>query len=252
MALVSIITPTFNSSAYIRRTYESIFNQTERDWEWIVVDDASSDETLSVLRSIALNDPRVVVLSHTINSGAASSRNDALIIAKSRYIAFLDSDDLWLPDKLSLQLSTMINESAVFSFTGFRYIHPDGYVTSRTVDTSHIKTRFSYRDFLSKRATFCCSSVVLLRSFIDGQLMPDIRTGQDYAFWLSLLKCGGEAILIPRALTLYRSGHSSLSRNKLRKAIRHFLTLRQFAGLGYLHSLYFFTIYTYRAVFKKI
>ncbi|WP_064605342.1 glycosyltransferase family 2 protein [Photobacterium sp. J15] len=246
---VSIITATFNSAAYIRETYESICNQTYTDWEWLVTDDCSTDDTLKVLNEIAANDQRVYVFKNPVNSGAAISRNVSLSNAKKEYIAFIDSDDLWDRRKLELQLKFM-GDSGSFSFTAYRLVDEKGLPLEKTVDSTNVGS-FSYEDMLRKKATIGCSTVILRSSSFVDISMPLIRTGQDYALWLKLLKTGTNATLYSDVLTSYRITPGSISRNKIKKAMRQWQIYRGIECLPLAKSLECFCFYAWRAVFKR-
>ncbi|XVH58072.1 glycosyltransferase family 2 protein [Providencia hangzhouensis] len=146
---VSIITPTFNSAELILETYQSIKNQSHTNWEWLITDDCSSDNTVKILDSIALNDDRVVVMYNDINSGAAVSRNNSLSVAKGDFIAFIDSDDLWMPNKLELQISFMNKHNISFSYTAFNMVSSSGDLLGKVVDSNNMLP-VSYEDMLRK------------------------------------------------------------------------------------------------------
>ena len=122
--LVSIIMPSYNTGAYIGNTIDSVLSQTHTDWELIIVDDCSCDNTDAVVASY--HDTRIRYLKNEKNSGAAVSRNRALREAKGKYIAFLDSDDLWEPNKLETQLAYMKEKGYAFTYTDYRIRNNDG------------------------------------------------------------------------------------------------------------------------------
>ncbi|WP_372872331.1 glycosyltransferase family 2 protein [Shewanella sp.] len=248
--LISIITATYNSSDFILNTYQSISRQTYSNWEWLVTDDCSDDNTFDLLCDIMSNDSRVRVFRNLSNSGAAVSRNKSLDNASGSYIAFVDSDDIWLPTKLSEQLAFMQDNNEVFTFTGYSLINRASQDLNITVDTTN-KGRFSYKDMLAKKATLGCSTVMLASSLVVSKRMPLIRTGQDYAYWLSILRDGLEAVLIPKPMTKYRVHPGSISRNKLKKAKRQFQIYRNIENLNLLMCFYYFSFYALRAVFRR-
>ncbi|CAH7299545.1 putative teichuronic acid biosynthesis glycosyltransferase TuaG [Vibrio chagasii] len=247
---VSIITPVYNSQDSINETYQSIAGQSHTDWEWLVTDDCSSDLSLNILNEIAQNDQRVKVLCNSNNSGAAVSRNYALQHVTGEFLAFIDSDDIWLPNKLEAQLKFM-NGDIDFSFTAYELIDASGERLMKTVDTSQ-KGSFSYNDMLRKKATMGCSTVLLRRSSFNDITMPLIRTGQDYALWLKLLKTGKKAHVLNEVLTQYRILPDSISRNKFKKAKRQWQIYREIERLGFFESSMNFCFYAYRAVFRKV
>jgi len=248
-SIVSIVTASYNSEAQIRQTYESIKSQSYSSWEWVVTDDCSTDGTYGLLLSIAEKDFRVKVFRNDLNLGAAESRNKSLLNVRGSYIAFIDSDDIWLEDKLLTQLSFM--EMGVdFSFTAYELIESSGKRLGIVVDGSQIGS-FSYDDMLRKKATMGCSTVMIRRNAFKDLQMPLLRTGQDYAFWLKLLKTGVRAHVVNKVLTQYRILPNSISRNKLKKARRQWQIYREFEQLSVLSSLVNFYFYSFRAVFRK-
>lgn len=251
MGLVSIITATYNSSETIESTYASIRNQTYSNWEWLVTDDCSNDSTLSILKNMAMNDSRIKIYQNEVNSGAATSRNNSMRNSQGEFIAFIDSDDLWVDSKLESQLRFMTSQNCVFSFTAYECVDDSGNSLGVTVDSKNIE-RFSYKDMLTKRATLGCSTVILKKAvFKDVLYMPLLRTGQDYAFWLKLLKTIDFAYLHADILTKYRVRPNSISRNKFRKSLRQWQIYREVEGLSFSYSFYCFCFYAFRAVFRK-
>lgn len=247
--LVSIITPTFNSRSSIEATYLSIKNQTYDNWEWVVTDDCSMDSTLDYLLELQKIDTRVKVFSNNENSGAAVTRNNSISKSKGEYLAFLDSDDLWEPRKIEKQLAFM-GGNIDFSFTAYQLIDDDGHNLGQTVDSTQIGC-FSYEDMLRKKATLGCSTVMLRKSGFDKIEMPLLRTGQDYALWLSLLREGAQACILSEVLTKYRISPKSISRNKIKKAKRQWQIYRELEDLSILKSSLCFCFYAIRAIFRQ-
>ncbi|OBT13672.1 glycosyl transferase family 2 [Vibrio sp. UCD-FRSSP16_10] len=248
-ALVSIITPTYNSEKTLEKTYESILSQNYANWEWLVTDDCSTDDTYSMLKGLSKKDYRILINRNEINSGAAVSRNQSIDRASGKYIAFIDSDDAWEPSKLSTQIKLMEEKCLSFTFTAFEMVDSDKRHIS-TVDT-HLTAELDYKDMLKKKATLGCSTVVLKRELISDIRMPLIRTGQDYAYWLSILRLGGKAYPINEILTKYSVLPNSISRNKFNKAKRQWQIYREIEGLDLPTSISCFLFYAYRAVFRK-
>lgn len=249
MKKISIITATYNSSNEIENTYNSLLLQTYNNWEWIITDDCSSDNTCEILQHIMDKDPRVRFFQNDINSGAAVSRNKSLRHSKSEFISFIDSDDIWKPNKLEKQLNFM-GDNIDFSFTAYDLIDEQGYTLNRAVDSKQSGV-FSYEDMLRKKATLGCSTVMLRRSAFQDITMPLLRTGQDYALWLKLLKTGKSAYLLNEILTSYRILPNSISRNKFKKAKRQWQIYRDVESLPLLKSAICFSFYAWRAVFRK-
>ncbi|MGI2095225.1 glycosyltransferase family 2 protein [Shewanella oncorhynchi] len=246
---VSIITPAYNAERWILKTYQSIKSQTYTNWEWLITDDCSADNTLNILNNLAEEDHRVRVFSNATNSGAAVSRNNSIANAAGDFLAFIDSDDLWLPNKLEKQLAFM-GEEIAFSFTAYELIDASENRLNKTVDSTQ-QGGFSYQDMLRKKATLGCSTVMLRRTSFKDISMPLIRTGQDYALWLKLLKNGQKAYVLNDILTQYRILPDSISRNKVKKAIRQWEIYREIESLGFIESSINFCFYAHRAVFRK-
>jgi glycosyltransferase involved in cell wall biosynthesis len=248
-SLISIITATYNSESEVINTYKSITLQSYENWMWLVTDDCSTDKTLVILKDIAEQDSRVKVFSNKANSGAAVSRNNSLNHANGDFIAFIDSDDTWGIDKLEKQLAFM-NDDVDFSFTAYCLIDEQGNPLGKTIDVNQSST-FTYDDMLKKKATLGCSTVMLRRGAFIDITMPLLRTGQDYATWLKLLKTGKKAHILNEVLTSYRIMPNSISRNKFKKAKRQWQIYREVEKLPLIKSAICFSFYAWRAVFRK-
>ena len=248
-ATISIISASYNAEKYIKITYESIRSQEKQDWEWLVTDDCSTDATWDILQGIAVMDPRVKIAQNLVNSGAAVSRNHSLARVTGEFIAFIDSDDVWASGKLTKQLDFM-GEDKDFSFTAYELINAAGEKLGVKVDANQVGS-FSYKDMLQKKATLGCSTVMLRSSAFSDLTMPLIRTGQDYAFWLKLLKTGQRAYVLSEPLTQYGILPDSISRNKFKKAKRQWQIYREIEKIGLITSGICFMFYAWRAVFKK-
>ncbi|EGR0311230.1 glycosyltransferase [Vibrio cholerae] len=248
--VVTIITPAYNCVNSIFDTARSIKNQTYSNWEWLITDDCSSDNTFEVLNSLSDLDSRIKVLRNNINSGAAVSRNKAIEKASGEYIAFIDSDDLWSDNKLKLQLEFMQETGCDFSFTSYSLIDERGNSLDKIVDKEQLSP-LNYQDMLKKKATLGCSTVMLRRSAFSDISMPLLRTGQDYALWLKLLKSGKLAYHLNIPLTKYRILPNSISRNKFKKAKRQWQIYRELENLSLSKASICFLFYAWRAVFRK-
>ncbi|MGG7645452.1 glycosyltransferase family 2 protein [Rhodovulum sp. YNF3179] len=249
---VSIVTPCFNSDRFLRQTYRSVLEQDYPNWEWIIHDDGSSDESARILVEIADSDERVKISFGKENRGPGCSRNICIDRAEGEFIAFLDADDLWLSNKVSSQLEFMGNE-CLFSFSPYMVIpeHAGGADDFVRVVDAHSPKSVSYNDMLKKKATLGCSTVMLHRSAIGASRMPNIPRGQDYAFWLSVLKRGIVAKRMDKPLTRYRVVSGSVSRNKVRKALSQWQILRNSERIGFFRSIYLFSFYAKNAVFRR-
>jgi len=244
--MISIITPAYNCQSFIIETYQSLKNQTLSDWEWLITEDSSTDDTRKIIAELAQEDARIKVSYASTNSGAAISRNRSIDRAGGEFIAFIDSDDTWFPEKLERQMMFM-GESIDFSFTAYRIVNVSGQPTGKEIDLTSSST-VGYRDMLNKKATIGCSTVVLRRSMIGNLRMPKIKTSQDYAYWLSILKRDTRAHLLPEVLTSYRIHNGSLSRNKFIKAKQQWSIYRDIEGISLIRAIPFFVSYAYQAL----
>lgn len=207
--LVSVVIPMYNSSKYITPTIMSALNQTYKDIEVLVIDDCSKDNSIEVVEGLSKKDARVRCIPQGKNGGAAVARNRGLKEAKGRFIAFLDSDDLWAPDKIERQLALMEEKNAVFVFCAYDSVNENDEQVKGKVK---IKERVKYKDLLTK--TFICTPAAIYDRYYYGDVeMPLRRTGQDYAFWMVLLKTA-DAYGIDEALVHVRRRSGSLSKNK--------------------------------------
>lgn len=185
MALVSIITPAWNAAAFVGETIASVRAQTMPDWEMFIVDDCSTDKTAQVVEAAASKDPRVRLVRQPRNSGPALARQAGLERASGRFIAFLDSDDLWLPQKLDRQLAFMQQKRAALSYTGFRRISVDGATVGvlKVVPES-----LTYAQLLKNTAIATLTAVV--DRDVSGPIAMANEPYDDFCLWLSILKRG--------------------------------------------------------------
>ena len=210
--LLSIIIPVYNAEKYIVETLNSIYNQTYKNFEIILVDDCSSDNSAEIIAEQMRAHPEIVYYLQEKNMGAAVARNTALSLAKGRFVAFLDSDDVWKPEKIEKQLKLLAEKKGAFSFTAIEMINDNGELVKKK---RKVKEKVSYK-FLLHNTMIPTSSVVIDRNKTGDFSMPLRRSGQDYATWLQLLRDGTVAYGINEALVQYRVGHKSLSSNKFK------------------------------------
>jgi teichuronic acid biosynthesis glycosyltransferase TuaG len=247
---VSIITPLFNSGRFISETIESVLNQTYQNWEMIIVDDKSSDNGVEIVKAYVQKDTRITLLENKFNSGAAISRNNGIEHAEGRFIAFLDSDDLWLPEKLEIQVEYMLKNNYPFTFTSYTKIDESGVFKGTHVVNKDV----SYRDIL-KTCSIGCLTAVYDASQIGKVYMPDIRKRQDFSLWLKILKITPKAYAISEVLAKYRLRESSISSSKRKVLSYQWKVYRDIEKLSLLKSSYYFTCYAIYGVwntyFKK-
>lgn len=243
--LVSIVTPAFKAARFVGDAIRSAVTQDYPHWEMLIVDDCSPDDTVHRVEEWTGQDARIRLIRQPQNGGPAAARNAALASASGRYIAFLDSDDSWLPGKLSKQIEFMRSNGAAISFTGFRRISEDGARTGRLIA---VPKQLTYVQLLGNTA-MATSTVVVDRS-ITGQLHMRQAYYDDFVLWLSLLRRGHRALGLNEDLMRYRVVGKSVSRNKTKSAREVWKTYRDIEGLGLLRSAWHFTNYSTRGWLK--
>ena len=248
--LVSIITPVYNAEKFISKTIQSVINQTYKNWELILIDDCAKDDSANIIAGFTANDNRIKYYKLGQNSGAAVARNTGIQKALGRYLAFLDSDDLWLADKLEKQMDMMIKGSYSFVFSAIKIIDENGAIIK---DVISVPQRVSY-NMLLKRTVIATSSVLLDRCKIGNFTMPLRRSGQDYATWLMILRKISYAIGINDGLVLYRKSTTSLSSNKF-KSIKQVYSIQtedeQLNPLCASFNTFCFCLYAFKKHFLK-
>lgn len=199
--LVSIITPSWACGKFIGETIKSVQAQTYQNWELLVQDDCSTDNTREVVAAFAKDDPRIKYECNTVNSGAAITRNNALRRASGRWMAFLDSDDLWRPEKLERQLEFMVKNDYSFSYTCYEEVDNQAQPTGIVVTgPSHITKLMMY--------SFCwqgCLTVMYKAQTVGLLQIADIKKNNDYAMWLKIID-KSDCYLLNECLAKYRRG----------------------------------------------
>lgn len=245
---LSIIVPTYNASRFIEETIHSVLNQSFQDWELIIIDDCSTDNTVQKLNEFRKIDQRIRVKVLDENSGAAIARNTGISMASGRYIAFLDSDDLWVPRKLEKQLNFMKENNVAFSFTGYEIITESGEKTGKII---HVPKKIDYQGLL-KNTIIGCLTVMIDTQQVGKIQMPNLRTRQDTATWLSILKRGFEAYGIDEVLSKYRKVENSISSKKIKMARMNWKLYREVEGLSVFKSAWCFINYAYNGFAKHL
>lgn len=250
LPIVSVLTPVWNGEKYISSTIASVQEQTLTDWEMILVDDCSTDRTCEIIEAIAADDPRIRLLRQESNQGAGPARNRALEAARGRYIAYLDADDLWYPEKLEKQIAFMQEKNAAFSCCSYEVIDDSGNSLNKYV---HQLPKVDYKGFLTNNLLQTVGMMADL-SQIDRALfhMPDLRRRQDAATWLQVLKAGYPCYGMEEVLAKYRRAKGSLSGNKLKAAKGIWYLYRKVEHLSLPFSCYCFVKYAFLAVKKRI
>ena len=248
---ISIIVPVYNVEKFIQETMDSVRAQTRQDWELLLVEDGSTDKTAAVAEEYVkrTGDCRIRLIYQGKNLGAAKARNRGVEEARGRFIAYLDSDDLWRPDKLEKELSFMEQKDAAFVFTSYEFADEQGKGTGKIV---HVPETLSYKEAL-KNTTIFTTTVMFDTEKIPKELleMPDMKS-EDTALWWKILRGGQTAYGLDENLALYRRTGSSLSSNKV-EAIRRIWNLyRRSEGLSIPASLYNCGFWAVRAVKRRV
>ena len=232
--LVSIIMPSYNTAEYIAESIQSVLSQSYIDWELIVVDDCSTDNTDEVVKPY-LSDERIIYLKNEMNSGAAVSRNRALREAKGKWIAFLDYDDLWTPDKLSKQINFMEEHGYSFTYTNYAEIDTDSKKNGVTVTGPKRITKCGMFNYCWPG----CLTVMYYANAVGLIQIADIKKNNDYAMWLKVCK-KADCYLLDEELALYRRGRTgSISTHSIRKLIGwHYKLHKEAEGQNSLIALF--------------
>lgn len=245
MKKVSVIIPMYNSSKHIEECLESVINQTYKNIEIIIVDDASSDNGLKLVKRI--KDNRIKIIESKENVGAAIARNKGIELASGDYICFLDSDDYWVLDKLEKQLEFIENNNYTFIYSNYEYLK-NGKRKKANVPKS-----LTYNQALRNTAIFT-STVMFNMNVINKEdiYMPNIKRGQDTATWWKVLNKGITAYGMQEVLATYRVGeNTSLSSNKMR-ALKRTWQLYKIQDINYLKKVYCFMCYVKNAIKRRI
>ncbi|TDQ32768.1 glycosyltransferase family 2 protein [Zeaxanthinibacter enoshimensis] len=241
--MVSVITPVHNSEKFIRQCVESVQNQFYKEWEHILVDDCSEDRSVEIIQEYARKDQRIRLIQLDQNSGAGVARNKGIAEAKGSYIAFLDSDDQWYPEKLEKQITFMQNNKYHFSFTSYDTIDEKG---NKLGQLFKARQRVTYNTALFKNPIGCLTAMYDV-NFFGKQYMPEIRKRQDYALWLKLLK-KADGYGLQEVLSSYRHTSNSISSGKIGLLKYEWKIYREIEGLSFLQS----SFYLLSAVFMKL
>ncbi|MBU7007217.1 glycosyltransferase family 2 protein [Phosphitispora fastidiosa] len=239
--LVSIITPVYNSEKYIGETIKSVLSQTHQNWEMLITDDCSKDNTAEVIKQII--DPRIKYFKLEKNSGAAIARNRALEKAQGRYIAFLDADDMWKSEKLEKQLAFMVKNSIGFSFSGYEILRDGG---NKVIS---VPNSLNYSQFMKN--TIIGTLTVMINTDVVGEVrLVNVKKDHDSMTWAKLLREGNVAYGLNESLAYYRKVVGSISNDKLLAAKSHWNNCREIERLSIPRCMYYFFFYILNALKK--
>ena len=243
---VSVIMPVYNSKKFLEESVDSVLSQHYDSLELLLIDDGSTDGSRDTIRKLAAKDQRIKPIFLQSNRGSASARNAGIKQAEGHYIAFLDSDDIWLPEKLAIQLPFMQETGAPVSFTAYRKMDSSGKLGG----TVQIPEKVNYHQLL-KTNSIGMLTAVFDRETVGKRLLPEIRLHHDYALWLEILRNGHLAWGLNQVLAHHRIHGSSISRNKMDAARYQWRVYRELEGLGRVKSAWYFTHYAVYGLLKR-
>lgn len=244
--LVSIVMPAYNSEKYIGETIESVLAQTYQNWELLIVDDCSTDNTPNIVRSYLAKDSRVKYYRLSQNLGAAAARNKAMYEATGEYMAFLDSDDLWYKEKLQKQTDFMNQEKINFSYTSYERIEE---CSNKLLQRVICPKQTSYEKLLLGNTIGNSTAMYSVKSLGKFNI-PLIRKRNDYALWLRILKKEKYAVGISDVLMKYRVRSDSLSSNKIELLKYNWQLYRNIEELNMLKSLFYLASVCWRKIMR--
>lgn len=245
---VSIITATYNSRDYINDTIQSVLKQTYTNWELLIIDDASKDNTFSIINEYASNFSNIKVFENKTNQGAAITRNKGIKEASGSFIAFLDADDLWKPQKLEKQLKFMLDHNAEVSFSSYDLMDESGSLLNKTIKALPVLT---YNKFLKCNYIGNLSGMYSVKTL--GKIYaPNLRKRQDWLLWLNAVnKSNKPALGIEESLAIYRVRKDSISSKKLKLLKYNYLVYKQGLGFSILKSLYYLIVFLFEYFIVK-
>ena len=243
--LISIITPNYNASKYIAATIESVQKQTYSNWELLIVDDCSSDNSVEIIKTFQKNDARIKLLELTQNAGPAIVRNEGIKQAQGNYLTFIDADDIWLPNFIEISLKK-IKESEGFVFASYHRFNED---LEPCYKDFIVPSKVNYADILKSNSISCLTAFIDINK-LGKFYMPEVLYRQDMGLWLKYLKRIDVAIGIKQPLAIYRIRKKSHSRNKLNLLKHQWKFYRNVAQLSILESMYYFLCWMFFGVRK--
>lgn len=243
--LISIIMAAYNAERTIEEAINSVINQTYINWELIVVNDCSKDNTLNIIEHFCQKDNRIKLVNNIMNYGVSKTRHNGLIEAKGNWVAILDSDDMWHPDKLEKQIVLQSSSNAELLFTGSAFMDENGKRLSWVLD---IPEKISY-DELLKQNVISNSSVLVRKELLQRYEAIGDNMHEDFACWLKILNTGIFAYGVNEPLLTYRISLNSKSGNKFKSFVMNWKTYR-YVGLSILQSIYYMFFYTVNGIKK--
>jgi len=244
--LVSIVTPSFNSEAFISETLDAIAAQDYSNWEHIIIDDASTDNTLAIIEKRAVLDNRIKVIKLAKNAGSAVARNLGIKEAKGKYLTFIDSDDIWFPKYISNSINHLKTSKVPFVFSSYKRSNEKlEFVYSDFI----VPTKVSYTDILKTNSISCLTAFIDI-GLLGKKTMPLVRKRQDMGLWLRYLKDIPYASGMKAPQAIYRIRKDSLSRNKKNLIASQWYFYRHVENLSILKSSYYMLCWMYYGYVK--
>jgi teichuronic acid biosynthesis glycosyltransferase TuaG len=245
--LVSIITPVYNAAPWLRETLDSVRTQTLTDWEQIMVDDGSSDNSVAIAEAAAQQDVRFRLIRTPRNMGPSAARNLAIDAARGRFIAFLDADDLWLPEKLARSVAWITSRGYSFIYHDYRHMSHDGLRVGALIKTPE---KLDWRTLHTRRGTGGCVSIVIDRKRIPVFRFPPIAPyrAEDFCLWAQIIRDGHIGHRLPADLARYRLSPKSRSANKLKGSINAWHLYREVSLLPIPLAAYWWLQYAWSAL----
>lgn len=245
MELVSVIMPMYNSQKYIEESVKSVMMQTYSNWELIIVDDCSIDLGCNIIENIQKKDERIKLIKLEKNLGPANARNVAINNAKGRFIAFLDSDDIWRNNKLEVQINYMISREIAVSFTSYEILFMD----RKEIRSFSVPDKISYNDLFFKNY-MSCDTVIIDKKYLKNFKFYNFDRHEDYLTWLKLLKESKVAYGINQNLATYRVSKGSRSSSKFKNVIPLFNIFFKEEKLNFIKSLYYTARFSINSIKK--
>lgn len=243
---VSIIVPMYNAEKFIGKTIESVLSQTYENWEMLIMNDVSTDNSLAVVNEYVKKDDRIKVVNTEKNMGVVKGRNHLIDLANGKYIAFLDADDYWHSQKLEKQIQFMKEKNAGISCTEYTRVKENGEKINEVV----IKPEISYTDML-KNNYLGCLTVMYDVEKVGKRYFKELEKNEDYVLWLEIVKDVKTIFGLKENLAYYRVLDNSRSSNKAKTAKVRWEIYRKVEKLPFLNSVYYFLHYAVRAVLKS-
>ena len=246
---ISIVVPVYNAADFILETIEMVRQQTYENFELILVDDASTDNSTELIESAIRSDDRIKLIKKASNVGAAAARNCGIGAATGRYLAFLDADDIWYSDKLEKELAFLKEKKAAFVFTAYEFGDENAKPTGKVV---HVPETLTFKQALSRTVIFTSTVLFDMEVLPKDKIYMPLIESEDTATWWTILKGGVVAYGLDEVLAVYRRPAKSLSSNKFAAIRRIWGLYRKIAGLSPVVSLFYFVGWAVRATVRRL